>query len=78
MWFPQALFAGGLGTTLLRLYLRVFNHFIVFGDLSKCRFWHDLRDYSILLGVHGMQEVVGSNPIGSIAHIFILPAQALI
>ena len=40
--------------------------FVVFGDLSKCRFWQDLCDYSILSGVHGMQEVVGSNPIGSI------------
>jgi len=38
----------------------------VFGDFSKWLFWRDLSDYSILWSVHGMQEVVGSNPIGSI------------
>ena len=37
--------------------------FVAFGDLSKCRIWHDLRDYSILPGVLDMQVVTDSSPV---------------
>ena len=38
----------------------------MFGGFDKCRFGHNLCDYSILPGVHGMQEVARSNRVGSI------------